>query len=198
MKRFFIIAFLSLCITTPANAGLLGPDTYEDCILENMKGVTNDIVAQSVIAACRTKFPEKPEEYEIIREVFTAKNAVSIPNKEVKEIDFIVESWRFRPAGTRGNPPGFEISIRIYNGSSNWVLTSITVTIRGPDEKPKFTREYEILVEGIRPNKILGWISWLKEYYCKQRCIIGVKDHKGLPLNQYEKQRLEWSKTHTK
>ncbi len=36
-------------------------ETYEDCILEHMTGVTSDIAATEIRAACRTKHPLKTE-----------------------------------------------------------------------------------------------------------------------------------------
>jgi hypothetical protein len=35
-----------------------GPSTYEECILENMKGVSSDIAARAIHGACRKKFSE--------------------------------------------------------------------------------------------------------------------------------------------
>lgn len=34
-----------------------GPKTYEDCILQGMKGVTSDVAARTIQAACSEKFP---------------------------------------------------------------------------------------------------------------------------------------------
>jgi len=34
-----------------------GPQNYNDCILENLRGVSNDQVARQVARACRSKFP---------------------------------------------------------------------------------------------------------------------------------------------
>jgi hypothetical protein len=44
---------------------LLQPRNYDDCILENMKGVSNDIVARDIRNACRRKFPA-PEQQTIV------------------------------------------------------------------------------------------------------------------------------------
>lgn len=40
-------------------AGWLGPSTYEECILKEMKGVTSNQAAGLIARACRGKFPEK-------------------------------------------------------------------------------------------------------------------------------------------
>ncbi len=44
-----------------SKSGWWGPSTYEECILENMKGITSDHAAAAVQAACRKKFPEKAQ-----------------------------------------------------------------------------------------------------------------------------------------
>lgn len=40
-----------------ASAGFFGPSTYEECVLENIKGVNNDVAAQIVRNTCAAKFP---------------------------------------------------------------------------------------------------------------------------------------------
>lgn len=56
-RLFFFLFFLSL--TASANAGLFGPSTYEECVLENMKGVSSDVAADAVKRACRSKYSKK-------------------------------------------------------------------------------------------------------------------------------------------
>ena len=58
----FVFASMFLFSLT-ASAGFFGPSTYEECILENMKGINNEVAAYSVRNACANKFPateEKP------------------------------------------------------------------------------------------------------------------------------------------
>ena len=58
LKRiFFIFAIISIGFN--ANAGIFGPSNYDECIMENMKGVSSDVAARQVTMACRRKFPEK-------------------------------------------------------------------------------------------------------------------------------------------
>ena len=53
-----LIGLAAVC-PTPATAGLFGPSNYDDCILENMKGVGDRAAAIYIYQACRSKFPEK-------------------------------------------------------------------------------------------------------------------------------------------
>ncbi len=43
-----------------AVAGWFGPDNYEECVLENMKGVTSNTAAAAIAKACDAKFPKPP------------------------------------------------------------------------------------------------------------------------------------------
>ena len=37
---------------------------YEDCVLENMKGVESDSAARYIQATCRAKFPSEPNPFD--------------------------------------------------------------------------------------------------------------------------------------
>lgn len=55
-----ILTVTTVCYPTVALAGLFGPSTYDECILENMKGVGSNAAAIAVASACRNQFPLKP------------------------------------------------------------------------------------------------------------------------------------------
>lgn len=55
-----VLGLLSPAISV---AGIFGPSTYEDCLLEGMKGVTQSNAAFWVEKACRSKFPEEPVDH---------------------------------------------------------------------------------------------------------------------------------------
>jgi hypothetical protein len=57
MKKTFLLFIL--CIQPfSASADWFGPNSYEDCILESMKGVSSDRAATAIKQACKSKFPE--------------------------------------------------------------------------------------------------------------------------------------------
>lgn len=58
MKRIFTLLLL---VPLSCNADWFGPKTYEDCILEGMKGTTSNVAAQEIRKACRSKFPPPPK-----------------------------------------------------------------------------------------------------------------------------------------
>jgi hypothetical protein len=88
-----------------ANAGIFGPDNYEECVLEAMKGVTSDMAARAIIGACRTKFPSKPN---------ASAKSVDVP-KSV--LDKLTGEW----GGSGTNFGG-----RVTNGDNSWTITEIT------------------------------------------------------------------------
>lgn len=51
---------LMILLTGSAQAGWFGPSTYQECVLENMKGVTSDLAAKSIAWACHSQFPLPP------------------------------------------------------------------------------------------------------------------------------------------
>lgn len=50
------ICLLSLSINT-SHAGWFGPDNYWECLLDNMREVQSDIIAEEVIKNCKSTFP---------------------------------------------------------------------------------------------------------------------------------------------
>ena len=70
------VLLLLVLISPPCFSwSLFGPKDYNECILENMKGVTSDTAATLVNKSCREKFPKKvvAEKYEWIK-IFTNDN----------------------------------------------------------------------------------------------------------------------------
>jgi hypothetical protein len=62
IKHFVFMSLLMMFgCSLPAVAGLFGPSNYEECVLENMKGIQSNTAAGAVMQACRKKFPQKIE-----------------------------------------------------------------------------------------------------------------------------------------
>lgn len=57
----WLAILVAILIAVPVQAGILGPSTYEECILENMKGVQSNVAAGHIVRACRQQFPEEPK-----------------------------------------------------------------------------------------------------------------------------------------
>ena len=56
MLLLFSLAFLLL--SAPARADASEFSSYDECILESLKGVSSDVAANAIIASCSNKFPQ--------------------------------------------------------------------------------------------------------------------------------------------
>jgi hypothetical protein len=101
------VTCLSTLVTRPSNADWFGPDDYDECILESMKGVTSDVAAKAIIRACRKKFPS------------------DAPTKPVERLPAEVVQ---RLTGQLGIQSGY-LSGKMYNGNEDWTITEVTVVI---------------------------------------------------------------------
>lgn len=54
----FLPALAVLMLSAPGRADVSGFSSYDECILESLKGVSSDVAANAIIASCRNKFPE--------------------------------------------------------------------------------------------------------------------------------------------
>ncbi len=52
---FFLSIFF---LSAPGYADVSDYSSYDECILESLKGVSSDVAANAIIASCRNKFPE--------------------------------------------------------------------------------------------------------------------------------------------
>jgi hypothetical protein len=56
----FLFSLAVLLLSAPGHADVSDYSTYDECILESLKGVSSDVAANAIIASCRNKFPERP------------------------------------------------------------------------------------------------------------------------------------------
>lgn len=116
---------LLLCITPlPIQAqllpmaGILGntsQQSYEDCILNNMKGVQSDVAAQAILEACRTKFPEASQGTSLPQ---IARSGV-LPNQALGQLN-----------GELLQDLGSQLVFRLYNGNRDWEIDSVTLGLQ--------------------------------------------------------------------
>ena len=120
-----ILAVVScLGFSSPAQAQLLpmagilgnaGQQNYEDCILNNMKGVQSDIAAQAILDACRSKFPNANGGAGLPAQ---SKPGI-LPNQALNQLN-----------GELLQDLGSELIFRLYNGSSDWEIHSLTLGLQ--------------------------------------------------------------------
>lgn len=132
--NIIIIMALMLCCVNYTNsyAGWRGPDNYEDCILESMKGVTSDVAAKAIKAACRKKFPiEKVQQ----------PSSKQLTPEELSKIE-----------GNGGNIDfKGRLNCELYNGNENIVITGVTIQL----QKKIYTFVFSETYPNDYPYKIL-------------------------------------------
>ena len=106
---------------TAASGWLGGPSDYDECILKNMKGVTSDLAARLVRRSCRAKFPRKE------------RQSVELSSSVLDKID-----------GKAGIGQYGDFEGNIFNGNTNWTITSLTIRI--VDNTTKNYRDYKTSV----------------------------------------------------
>lgn len=99
-----VLLFL-IILPSLGEAAIFGPNDYDSCILESMKGVTSNVAANAIRNSCRQKYPIKlPDTREL-------------PESALLKIE------------GHGNSSGSEYICTIFNGNNDWVITSILVRI---------------------------------------------------------------------
>ena len=53
-----LFSLAALMLTAPTRADVSEFSSYDECILESLKGVSSDVAANAIIASCRSKFPQ--------------------------------------------------------------------------------------------------------------------------------------------
>jgi hypothetical protein len=130
--RLSVIALLFWAPTVRAWV-LFGPNSYDECVLENMKGVTSDSAARSIQMACYEKFNQP-----------TQKKQCKLRELSKKEADSVTGAGDIRD---HGYP---YLSVRIYNGSDVQV-DKVKVYVFADNIKPG--QEYDLNVsDPIKPK----------------------------------------------
>lgn len=157
LKRLSIIFLLLL---NSACDQITGSRTYDDCILESMKGVNSDVAAKMIYLSCRKKFPTpKPVDFQL-------------PTAALEKL-----------TGHGGiNDYGF-FSGNIYNGNKDWTVTQVTIMLM-PRDKVKTesavsdAKEYsaQVSVSPLTSNTFAFEVDGRKEDYSWS--IVGARGHK--------------------
>ena len=104
------------------------PSNYDECILDSMKGVTNDVAAAAIRQSCRQKFPDdKP------KQSFFPHFSRNLSQDDIAQI-----------SGRAGLSYSNKYSGNFYNGNSNVTLTQVTISISTLSNGINDTRTYSV------------------------------------------------------
>ena len=145
MAGLTMAAFSGIC-----NAGWFGPSNYDECILENMKGIADKSAVFAIKQACGNKFPmPKKEKTETCRDV-------SVTPDELSKIQIYLK-------GVEMN----NLRYVVYNGN---VFDVYNLVVSGKNSGSGKTETVYILSSGIKekreddlPNLKMSWFDHLPE-----------------------------------
>jgi len=101
-------ALAAICLLQ-ANAAATEPKNYNDCILENMKGVTSDVAAFAIKRACREKYADTGQ---------SDSNAQDLPQEALGKL-----------TGRASVGSGY-FKGSIYNGNESLTIMEVVVEFR--------------------------------------------------------------------
>lgn len=128
-----LVLLAMLCgLPQQACAGFFGPSNFDECILDNMKGVTSDLAARAIYRSCLEKFPKTAE-------VCT---------------DFALTSDQMNHLKGTAHFSYGSFFVDLYNGNPDVSLTNIQITI-----KDLVTQESRVYQESPSPIKPLAQYS---------------------------------------
>jgi hypothetical protein len=58
MNTKLVTILIAITLSGQATAGLFGPSTYDDCILDGVKEAKTELAVKAVYQSCRNKFPK--------------------------------------------------------------------------------------------------------------------------------------------
>ena len=132
MKIWFLLGFL---IFLPPDASADwngwfggGPNNYDECITESMKGVNSDLGAKAIIASCRKQFPPGSDQ--------PKRELVALSLEQLKRLDFGGLSREISGA------PGARYEGTFYNGNPDITVSRIFVSVTTQSNGRKIARDY--------------------------------------------------------
>lgn len=129
MKRIFTLLLMTPLV---CSADWFGPKTYEDCVLEGMKGTTSDVAAQEIRKACRSKFPQKAISFEIVNADSVGQFISNAELSKIPETPFLRPSANFK----------VDHKIKFHNSSQKNVVYMTLAILVNDSKSPRLFRKY--------------------------------------------------------
>ena len=107
--------------------GGCGPNNFDECILENTKGVNDKTAAELIFLSCKNKFPEKIEK--------NICNLVEFHESQKAKIKFsipTISDFKF-------------LNIDFYNGNDELDVREIVASINYSDEQRKYNFSLKVV-----------------------------------------------------
>ena len=131
-RIFLACAFLALGLMGHGAAhavSIWGPKNFDECILENMKGVTSDTAANAIYASCSNKFTSDSNTAPLCRDISTGYRNLSM-------------RVSFADSGA--------LSLSLYNGFETENV--VRVTLEFIEEKTRAATKYDVSFLSVLPR----------------------------------------------
>ncbi len=148
MKRTILILLFIFHLSSAAitHAGLFGPSNYEECILENMKGVQSDVAAKMIASICRKKFPDEkdtgtskdklsktPGMFDDItykkKQIQKRDDQIKLVKLTEREISNIAENSYCDLKIDSQSTTGYNITCELFNNNKNITITRLVINL---------------------------------------------------------------------
>lgn len=118
----WLVSVLLLAVLMSGCDELLGPRSFDDCILKNMRGVSSNSAAAQIRRSCREKFPE---------------------GAEVKGKSHELKPWETTAiTGRAGLNYGNRYGGNLYNGNKDITVTQVRIQVTTKADGNEVTRIY--------------------------------------------------------
>lgn len=120
MKMSVLAALVLLAlIANPIHAGWFGPGNYDECVLENMKGVQSERAAREISFACRRQFPAKPKDEKYVGDCRDVRSEL-IQARAALEEYFVYHNFSYPAYLHQVNYHQKDGIISTYDGRRDW------------------------------------------------------------------------------
>jgi len=128
----FLLLFPSI-----SHAETAGPSSYDECIIDTMRGVSSDVAARAIMESCRSLFPGEqpdagmpsaPAPVPAAPEPLETTGARDLTADELARLDY------------RAKVFGSAYSVTVENGNPDLTLTEVTIAV-WDDGSPVASRE---------------------------------------------------------
>ena len=139
---FFLGIFL---LSAPGRADADEFSSYDECILESLKGVSSDVAANAIIASCRNKFPEGAAAAAVAADAAPQPEPRQEPESEPESVPPVAAATEAKPEVAAAGEPreltqeelgklratllGFTTNYRVTFENMNESITVTEVTI---------------------------------------------------------------------
>jgi uncharacterized membrane protein len=100
MRKFLTAVTITLVATSSHAWSLFGPKNFEECVLENMKGVTSDEAANQITWACSRKFSKNKPTVEDATPKTSSKSSM-VDVKKIKQCYGTEPFWKLSIDGNQ-------------------------------------------------------------------------------------------------